>query len=155
MAKDRLSQIWDRFSTRTSLDVSSVDIRHTPRPGFDRQARPGEAADPMQGYRAPELKDVPDPVAAALQTMHAHQQMEPKRGRRAPTAPQPGQAFGAGADAPRHAIPPASGLDQTLLADLAFTRSKTSRPEGDYITYAAARQAEWQRRKRKKFLGLF
>ena len=55
-----------------------------------------------------------------------------------------------------HTKLPESNIERTLLADLAFTRSKTTREGGDYIRYAADRQEEWQRGRRKKwFFGLF
>ena len=49
----------------------------------------------------------------------------------------------------------ATSVEKTLLADVAFTQSKTSRSDQDYLVYAAARQEAWKQRKRRKFLGLF
>lgn len=146
MTKDRLSDIWTGFSQRSSLDLAGTSVEDTPRPSreFREHRRGHDEAAPMDLRRHPAPADAQDPVAAALSAMHQEMSAsgQKRRGRKEPVVPH-------------HSEPPASAVEQTLLADLAFTRSKTTRRDGDYITFAAGRQAEWQRRKRKKFLGIF
>lgn len=165
MTKDRLSGIWNGFSQTSSLDLAGTSIDHTPRPPHLEEAdpapfgpadlngaMPGEAHGRRSraGYgaraSAPGVKgEAVNPVSAALTAMHSEmEQGQARRGKKREAPP-----------AVDHSAPPTSRLEETLLADLAFTRSKTSRRGGDYLSYAAARQDAWQRRKRKKFLGIF
>ncbi|WOI54362.1 hypothetical protein [Parvularcula sp. LCG005] len=149
--KDRLQQIWSGFGERTTLDLSGTSINNTPRPGFERNLeREAHALDrPMaEALRATHLPDgMTDPVGAAFSALHSSMaaQKKPARGRKARAQDMPTASFAM----------PESNIEKTLLADLAFTRSKTVRRDSDYISYAAARQADWQKRKRKRFLGIF
>ena len=145
MTKDRLSDIWNGFSQRSSLDLAGTSVDDTPRPSRERDGSSYTdqlAAKPASGQRD---GSAPDPVAAALTAMHAEMQADAGRRKQRKNAPP----------AVSHSEPPESALERTLLADLAFTQSKTTRRGGDYLSYAAERQADWQRRKRKKFLGIF
>lgn len=159
---DRLSGIWGQFAARSSLDVTGTGVEDLPRPAMRHED--GVQTDPFLeaplGGMPPGLGDIgrrhggeapsiphgaTDPVGAALSAMHAGIENAGKR--RGAAAQQ---------SAPAHSYePPASAVETQLLADLTFTRSKTSRRDADYITFAAAQQEAWARRKRKKFLGLF
>ncbi|WP_370337726.1 hypothetical protein [Parvularcula marina] len=145
MSKDRLSDIWNGFSQRSSLDLSGTSVDDTLRPSrrdqsFERSYRlPEQTTD---GQATPGH----DPVAAALTAMHTEMQATAKAGK----GRQRQQMV-----APHHSMPPESALERTLLSDISFTKAKVSRRGGDYLSYATERQAEWQRRKRKKFLGIF
>lgn len=143
MTKDRLSAIWSGFAQRSSLDLSGTHVDDTQRPSrreesYERAYRLPEVA--RDGDAAPGH----DPVAAALTAMHAQMQ--------ASTGARKGRARPA---EPHHSTPPESALERTLLSDISFTRAKTTRRDGDYLSFAASRQADWQKRKRKKFLGIF
>lgn len=155
MTKDRLSQIWSGFSRTTSLDLSGTSVEGTPRPSREREGASyleqptsfdGQRYDTSEGEAS--LGGGADPVAAALSAMHAEMTGQAARGGRGGRRRQPEAVVD-------HTSLPASQLEQTLLADIAYTRSKTTRGATDYLSYAAERQAEWQKRKRKKFLGLF
>lgn len=148
MTKDRLNDIWNGFSQRSSLDLSGTSVDDTPRPSREREASSSYAdamAHKPASGRQGEQASAPDPVAAALSAMHTEMQADAGRRKNRKSAPP----------AVSHSAPLESALERTLLADLAFTQSKTTRRGGDYLSYAAERQADWQRRKRKKFLGIF
>ena len=150
MGKDRLSQIWDGFSRHTAINLSGTNVRTTQRPTLERpsQELTPRLAQPLRVTEMPE--GTTDPVGAALSAMHTQMSASPKQGRANTRRDHGGAAVGASLPP----LPP-SNVEKTLLADLAFTQSKTSRGETDYLTYAAERQMAWQRRKRKKFLGIF
>lgn len=150
MAKDRLANIWAGFAKTTTLDLSGTNVEGIPRPSqLDRERRAEyNAATPSLDLRGhPSPAESPDPVAAALTAMHS--EIEASAKQRPSRRGEPQVAMAA------HSEPPTTALEKTLLADISFTRSKTDRSGSDYIAYAAARQDEWQRRKRKKFLGIF
>ena len=148
MTKDRLSGIWGGFASRSSLDLAGTSVDDTPRPSRvsrEHAQTYGDQQMDLRQYPTPEASS--DPVSAALSAMHQEMTTQAKSGGRRRAAAEPVVAH--------HSEPPASAVEQTLLADLAFTQSKTTRSGSDYIAYAAARQDEWQKRKRKKFLGIF
>lgn len=154
---DRLSQIWGGFAQRTTLDVSGTDIDATPRPMSRRET--DEAMRASLDLKAPlnvGHMGGSDPVASALTAMHAQLAAQAKRkkpgGR---SLRETRQSLQATAELAALRQAPQTPVDKTLLADLAFTQSKTERGSADYLRYAADRQVAWQRRKRKKFLGLF
>jgi hypothetical protein len=150
---DRLAQIWTGFSTRTSLDVSGTTVNGVPRPSSSRYeteevALPKIQKDMASRRGAQASAALPagakDPVQAALSALHdEHQSMRASQRGRGATPPID------------HTTPPPSQVEASILADIAFTESKTMRQAGDYLSYAAERQGEWSRRKRRKFLGLF
>lgn len=150
--KDRLSDIWTRFGRRTSLDLTGTDIDHTPRPAFSRPEREGPAPSSRTAYRGeradgptmPRLDKAPDPVRTALDAMHQRMAAEGKTGGRRQRHYEAGPV-----------TPPETSVERTLFADLAVTRARTVRRDRNYISFASARQADWQRRRRRKFLGLF
>lgn len=150
MSKDRLSEIWSGFSSQTKINLGATSVKMTPRPHPERRS---EAQDVDFGMQTPvraglSHEGASDPVRAALSAMHDQMADKPKSKKRAAAV----QAHYS-ADNP---VPPETSIERTLLADLAFTRSKTTRDDSDYVKYAADRQAEWQRKSRKKwFFGLF
>lgn len=143
---DRLKQIWGDFAGKTSARLTSHDI--------DSHARPPAAHRlDEQGERGFALKqgaaDESDAVRAAFAALHADIQTKAKRGgRRRRGAEQQSFSLDDVTQVP-------SGLDEKLLADIKFTEDRVKRGPSDYLDFAAKRQTEWKRRKRKKFLGLF
>ncbi|MEM9839284.1 MAG: hypothetical protein AAF830_09025 [Pseudomonadota bacterium] len=137
---DRLTQIWKGFAGTTQARLTSSDIRSQSLPpvGQMREERRRERAALDEGR-----EDASDAVQAAFQALHADIQRKSKRGRRDQAS------FDAEPPAP-----PASALDDRLLADLKFTEARVRRSSSDYIAYATERQANWKKR-RKKFLGIF
>ncbi|MEM6648664.1 MAG: hypothetical protein AAF603_00275 [Pseudomonadota bacterium] len=143
--KDRLDQIWDGFSKRSQMDLRGVSLETTPRPELSQKA-----TETSMGLKTPlNITALPegaaDPVGAALGALH--QQLAEKSHQKSKPQEPPSTVA--------RFTPPPSAVETTLLADLAFTESKTNRSPSDYLTYAAGRQEAWQRKKRKKFLGLF
>lgn len=149
---DRLSQIWKRVQSRASVDLSSTSVEHTQRPSRHYQDNTPAVglSQPLRAAHMPE--GMTDPVSAALSAMHTQMAEQQKSGGRRSKAK--GDAH-AQFRANYTSTPPETNLERTLFADMAFTESKVNRRDTDYITYAAGRQADWQRRKRKKFLGIF
>ncbi|MEM9421888.1 MAG: hypothetical protein AAF986_05185 [Pseudomonadota bacterium] len=157
MSKDRLSQIWSSFAKHSSVDLSGTSVELTQRPSLARHAADRNEDNDVdlgmvQPIRAATTEaGSPDPVTAALTAMHSEMTASAKR-------PKRGKAAAAAMNAARdaHTSLPQSNVERTLLADLAFTRSKTTRKGQDYIRYAADRQDAWQQSRRKKwFFGLF
>jgi hypothetical protein len=144
---DRLKDIWSGFSNRTSARLTSTEIGPFSRPDPSQRAERRSAQE--QAFDAGRA-DESDAVSAALQALHTDLQAKAKRhgGRRRKEA---GASF-ASAD---EVAPPPSGLEERLLADIKFTEARVRRRPSDYLSYAAERQADWQKRKRKKFLGIF
>ncbi|MEM1379239.1 MAG: hypothetical protein AAGH41_01305 [Pseudomonadota bacterium] len=140
---DRLTQIWKGFANTTQARLTSPEIGAHARPSAShlRDQRRGSDAALAEG-RA----DASDAVQAAFQALHADIQQKAKRGGR---NRKKGASYSA-----EPLAPPASALDDRLLADLKFTEARVRRSDSDYIAYASARQEAWKRRK-KKFLGLF
>lgn len=139
---DRLTRIWAGFAKRATIDLSGTDVENTPRPSgaerapaslsFDSPiAPPREGAEPV------------DTVKAALDAMHTAMAAAPAktRGKDRPSATM--------------TVAPTSSLEKTLFADVAYTQTKVQRGASDYIAYAADRQLNWQKRRKKWFFGLF
>lgn len=140
---DRLKQIWNDFSNRTSVHLTAIDIDGVARPSRDERMQDGAVPRPSLDAAKGEASDA---VRAAFSTLHADIQAKAKRakGRRK------GSSLGN-----EHSFEPPLGLDKRLLSDLHATEIRVKRPEKDYLTYAHAQQDAWKRRRRKKFLGIF
>lgn len=142
---DRLAQIWKGFERRTSLNLSGTSIENTPRPEIpereDAELRMELGDRPLA---IQPTTDGVDAVNAALSAMHT--EMAARAKSRRPHTEEELRAL--------RSLPEAD-IERTLFADASFTRSKTERGASDYITYAADRQLDWQKRKKKWFFGLF
>lgn len=143
---DRLEQIWQNFSASSSFDLTGVSLASVPRPASPSRAESNAAPLFAAPLRASDLPSgATDPVGAALTSMRTAMQAAPARRASTPPASMPAAPVAL----------PASTVEARLFADLSFTRSKTTRRDGDYITYAAGRQLDWEKRKRRRFLGIF
>lgn len=144
---DRLNQIWKGFAQTTRARLTSHELSGMARPSASRRDENGfDAAATMNAGRA----DQSDAVKAAFETLHAEIAEKARRSRGGRRG-EPRQGF----DATPADLSPPSGLDDRLLADIKFTEARVRRSGSDYLSYARDRQVAWQKRKRKKFLGLF
>ena len=139
--QDRLGQLWARFQSGTSARLTGASVENTVRPS--RADSPRYLAPEQQLARAvgaPQTVGTPDPVAAAAQQLKASMEAGRKRGRKAP---------------PPKMSAPEDLIAAQVLRDMKATEARTRRRETDYLSYAASMQADAQRRKKRKFLGLF
>lgn len=143
---DRLDAIWKGFAQTTRARLTSTDISaHARRPMSELREERRAADRALAAGR----EDASDAVEAAIQALHAD--LQSKAGRAARRRGRGPAAAGEDAD---FLAPPASTLEDRLLADLKFTEARVRRSGSDYIQYADARQDAWKRR-RRKFLGIF
>jgi hypothetical protein len=139
---DRLKQIWDRFETKTTRDLTGSGVDNIPRPDTEEMQRHRtflESAHEAAAVPMPE--GVTEPAKAAFDNLRNRLTSFDEKGRPEKTNAQ-------------YKVPVSP--DDQLVRDLKETEKLTVRREMDYLSYSIKMKAEAEgRKKRKKFLGIF
>ena len=139
---DFLKEIWGRFEDKTTRNLTNTEIDNIPRPDTrldERHKSMLETAHEAASVPMPE--GVEEPAQAAFEALRQRLTSYDNKGR--PQKPD-------GADY----TPPVPKTDQ-LMRDLKETEKRTARRDMDYLAHSYKYQGGEQKRKRKKFLGIF
>ncbi|MGV6801146.1 MAG: hypothetical protein ACWA5L_04410 [bacterium] len=144
MSDDRLKQIWSGFEKTTSRNLTGRGIDNIPRPVVEEMDRHRTLLeDAHHAASVPMPEGVTEPAAAAFSALRSRLSRFDEKGR--VEKPRSGQSAQLDVE-----------VEDQLLRDLKATEMLTSRRDGDYDSWFAAREEErLSKKKRKKFLGIF
>lgn len=156
MSDDRLQQIWAGFEQVTTRNLTGRGVDNIPRPVVEETERHRSLLeDAHRATSVPMPDGVTEPAEAAFAALQRQMMPLDGKGKAKGRKSRAKQSLGEQPVVPETSVPKLD-QDEQLFKDLKTTEMLTTRRDGDYDTWLAAREEERRsQKKRKKFLGIF